>query len=39
MSYIVKAALSNAQCPERGQVTVPFPIPSGQYDQTIEALQ
>ncbi len=39
MSYIVKASLSNAQHPERGQVTVPFPIPSGQYDQTIEALQ
>ncbi len=36
---LVKAALSNAQHPERGQVTVPFPIPSNQYDQTIEALQ
>ena len=39
MSYVIKAALSNAQHPEYGQITIPFPIPSDQYDQTIEKLQ
>ena len=27
MSYVIKAVLSNPQCPGYGQVTVPFPIP------------
>lgn len=39
MSYVIKAVLSNTQHPEYGQVTVSFPIPSDQYDQTIETLQ
>ena len=39
MSYVLKAVLSNPLHPEYGQVTVPFPIPSDQYDQTIETLQ
>ncbi len=39
MSYVIKAVLSNAQHPEYGQVTIQFPIPSDQYDQTIEKLQ
>ena len=39
MSYTIKAVLSNASHPEYGQVTIPFPIPDEQYDQTIEMLQ
>ena len=39
MSYTIKAILSNTQHPEYGQVTIPFPIPNDQYDQTIEMLQ
>ena len=39
MSYVIKAVLSNPQCPECGQVTIPFPIPVDQYDQTIDMLQ
>ena len=39
MSYVIKAVLSNPQRPECGQVTVPFPIPMEQYDQTINMLQ
>jgi len=39
MRYVIKAVLSNAQRPECGQVTIPFPIPTDQYDQTIEMLQ
>ena len=39
MSYTIKAVLSNTQHPEYGQVTIPFPIPNDQYDQTIEMLQ
>ncbi|MCI8397978.1 MAG: hypothetical protein HFF90_01045 [Oscillibacter sp.] len=39
MSYVIKAVLSNSQHPECGQVTVPFPIPVEQYDQTMEMLQ
>ncbi|MDE6998020.1 MAG: hypothetical protein K2P04_09120 [Oscillospiraceae bacterium] len=35
----IKAVLSNARHPERGQVTVPFPIPQDAYEQTIEALE
>jgi len=39
MSYVIKAVLSNPQRPECGQVTIPFPIPVDQYDQTIDMLQ
>ncbi len=39
MSYVIKAVLSNSQRPKCGQVTIPFPIPISQYDQTIEMLQ
>lgn len=39
MSYVIKAVLSNPRNPEYGQVTIPFPIPTEQYDQTIEMLQ
>lgn len=39
MSYVIKAVLSNPKRPECGQITVPFPIPVDQYDQTIEMLQ
>ena len=39
MSYVIQAVLRNPQRPECGQVTIPFPIPVDQYDQTIEMLQ
>ncbi len=39
MSYVIKAVLSNPQHPECGQITIPFPIPADQYDQTIEMLR
>lgn len=39
MSYVIKAVLSHPQHPEHGQITIPFPIPPEQYDQTIEMLQ
>ena len=39
MSYIIKAVLSKPGHPEGGQITIPFPIPNDQYDQTIEKLQ
>lgn len=39
MSYVIKAILSNPRRPECGQITIPFPIPADQYDQTIEMLQ
>ncbi|NBI11012.1 hypothetical protein D1641_13475 [Colidextribacter sp. OB.20] len=39
MSYVIQAVLSNTQRPECGQVTISFPIPVDQYDQTIEMLQ
>ena len=39
MSYVIKAVLSNPRHPECGQITIPFPIPADQYDQTIEMLQ
>ena len=39
MSYVIKAVLSNPRRPECGQITIPFPIPVDQYDQTIEMLQ
>ena len=39
MSYVIKAVLSNPQRPECGQITIPFPIPVDQYEQTIEMLR
>jgi hypothetical protein len=39
MSYVIKAVLSDPQHPKHGQITIPFPIPNDQYDQTIERLQ
>ena len=39
MSYVIKAILSNPRRPECGQITVPFPIPVDQYNQTIEMLR
>ena len=36
---MIKAVLSNASHPEYGRVTLSFPIPNDQYDQTIETLQ
>jgi len=39
MSYVIKAVLSNAQHPEYGQVTVPFPVPDEEYDHTVEMLE
>ena len=33
-----RAVLSNAQHPEYGVVTIPFPIPAEQYDEIIEML-
>ena len=39
MSYVIKAVLSNAQHPEYGQFTIPFPIPQDAYDDMVEALK
>ena len=39
MSYVIRAVLSNSRHPECGQITISFPIPIDQYDQTIEMLQ
>ncbi len=39
MSYVIKAVLSNAQHPEYGQVTVPFPVSDEEYDHTVEMLE
>lgn len=36
--YVIKAVLSNPRCPGYGMVTVPFPIPDQDYDQTMELL-
>ena len=36
---ILQAVLSNKAHPEYGQVTVPFPIPDGEYDHTIGLLE
>lgn len=33
MSYVIQAVLSNAQHPEYGQVTIPFPIPNQNYEK------
>ena len=39
MSHVIKAVLHNPSHPEYGQITIPFPIPLDEYDQTIEMLQ
>ena len=39
MSEVIRAVLSNAQHPEYGHVSMPFPIPTEEYDETIEILQ
>ena len=39
MGYVIQAVLSNAQHPEYGQITIPFPIPKEEYDHTIELLE
>ncbi len=36
---MMQAVLSSAQHPENGQVTVPLPIPSEEYDGLVEALE
>lgn len=35
MRYVLQVVLSNAQHPEYGQATIPFPIPNQNYDSTI----
>ena len=35
---MLQGVLSNAQHPEYGQATIPFPIPNQNYDSTIELL-
>ena len=35
---MMHAVLSNSRHPEYGQLTVPFPIPRGAYDDTVAAL-
>lgn len=39
MRYIIQAVLRSPLKPEYGQITISFPIPNDQYDQTIERLQ
>lgn len=39
MRYIILAVLRSPLKPEYGQITISFPIPNDQYDQTIERLQ
>ena len=36
---IFKVALNNKAHPEYGEASIPFPIPSSEYDQTIELLE
>lgn len=38
MSHVIKAVLHNPSHPEYGQITIPFPIPLDEYDQTTAAL-
>ena len=35
---LIKATLSNARHPEYGEVTIPFPIKTNEYDRTMEML-
>ena len=39
MSEVIRAVLSNSQHSEYGQVSISFPIPTEEYDQTIEVFQ
>ncbi len=39
MSDVIRAVLRNAQHPGYGQVSIHFPIPTEEYDQTIEVFQ
>ena len=39
MSEVIRAVLSNSQHSEYGQVSISFPIPTEEYDETIEILQ
>lgn len=39
MRYMIKAALVSPNHPEYGTATVPFPIPSEDYDRTMELLE
>ena len=36
--FLFKASLKNNNIPELGTVTVEFPIPEAQYEETIRAL-
>ena len=36
---IMKAVLTSSAHPEYGEVTIPFPIPGGEYDHTMELLE
>ena len=35
---LIKATLSNARHPEYGEVTIPFPIKTSEYDRIMEML-
>ena len=35
---LIKATLSNARHPEYGEVTIPFPIKTSEYDHTIQTI-
>lgn len=37
-AMLIKATLSNARHPEYGEVTIPFPIKTSEYDHTMEML-
>ncbi len=39
MAYEIRAILSNRRHQEYGQVSVPFPIPSEEYDHILELLR
>lgn len=36
MRYVLQVVLSNAQHPEYGQATIPFPIPNQNYPKKIK---
>ena len=36
---IMKAVLTSSSHPEYGEISIPFPIPEEEYDQTIELLE
>ena len=37
--FVIRSALSNAEHPEYGSMSVDFPIPDEQYDHTIAELE